>query len=94
MSNRFQDPKRLHVLMLTNHGVHEWKVVPGLPDTGGQNVYVIHFTEALVAQGYRVTIVNRGGYAHPTTGEPQMGVRYHPSGHSRILYLEDGVPEF
>lgn len=94
MSNRFQDPKRLHVLMLTNHGVHEWKVVPGLPDTGGQNVYVNHFTAALVAQGYRVTIVNRGGYAHPTTGEPQVGVRYHPSGHSRILYLEDGVPEF
>jgi mannosylfructose-phosphate synthase len=80
--------------MITNHGVHEWNVVPGLPDTGGQNVYVNQFTEALVAQGYRVTIVNRGGYAHPTTGDPQVGVRYDPSGHARIVYLEDGVPEF
>ena len=94
MSSRFRDPKRTHVLMITNHGVHEWKVVPGLPDTGGQNVYVNQFTDALVAQGYRVTIVNRGGYAHPSTGEPQVGVRYHPSGHSRILYLEDGSAEF
>ncbi len=90
----FRDPARTHTLMITNHGVHEWEVVPGLPDTGGQNVYVNQFTEALVAQGYRVTIVNRGGYAHPATGRPQVGVRYHPSGHARILYLEDGCPEF
>jgi glycosyltransferase involved in cell wall biosynthesis len=91
---RFRDPNRTHVLMITNHGVHEWNVVPGLPDTGGQNVYVNQFTEALVAQGYRVTIVNRGGYPHPTTGEPQSGVKVHPSGRARILYLDDGHGEF
>lgn len=90
----FADPGRTHVLMITNHGVHQWKVIPGLPDTGGQNVYVNQFTEALVQQGYRVTIVNRGGYANPSSGEPQVGVRFHPSGHARILYLEDGDPEF
>ena len=90
----FQDRGRTHVLMITNHGVHEWAVVPGLPDTGGQNVYVNQFTEALVEQGYRVTIVNRGGYPHPATGVPQVGVRFHPSGHARILYLEDGLAEF
>lgn len=83
-----------HVLMITNHGVHEWQVVPGLPDTGGQNVYVNQFTEALVDQGYRVTIVNRGGYPHPVTGKPQVGTAYHPSGRARILYLEDGTPQF
>jgi mannosylfructose-phosphate synthase len=94
VSGSFADPGRTHVLMITNHGVHEWKVIPGLPDTGGQNVYVNQFTEALVAQGYRVTIVNRGGYANPSTGEPQIGVRFHPSGHARILYLDDGDPEF
>ena len=92
--NRFADRTRTHVLMITNHGVHEWSVVPGLPDTGGQNVYVNQFTEALVAQGYRVTIVNRGGYPHPVTGAPQVGERFHPSGHARILYLEDGTAEF
>ena len=67
----FFDGNRTHVLMITNHGVHEWNVVPGMPDTGGQNVFVNQFTESLVAQGYRVTIVNRGGYAHPVTGRPQ-----------------------
>lgn len=85
---------RTHILQITNHGVHEWKVVPGLPDTGGQNVYVNQFTEALIALGYRVTIVNRGGYPHPKTGAPQTGVSYHPSGHARIMYLEDGRGEF
>jgi glycosyltransferase involved in cell wall biosynthesis len=83
-----------HVLMITNHGVHEWHVTPGLPDTGGQNVYVNQFTNALVAQGYRVTVVNRGGYPHPVTGEPQVGAVYHPNGRARILYLEDGTPAF
>jgi mannosylfructose-phosphate synthase len=90
----FTDRSRTHVLMITNHGVHEWSVVPGLPDTGGQNVYVNQFTEALIAQGYRITIVNRGGYPHPVTGEPQVGERFHPGGHARILYLEDGRAEF
>jgi len=83
-----------HVLMITNHGVHEWQVVPGMPDTGGQNVYVNQLTEALIDQGYRVTIINRGGYAHPETGEPQVGTVYHPSGRARIVYIEDGTPEF
>lgn len=92
--DRFRRSPRTHVLMITNHGVHEWKVVPGLPDTGGQNVYVNQFTEALVAQGYRVTIANRGGYPHPTTDRMQTGVTYHPSGYARIIYLEDGCPSF
>jgi hypothetical protein len=80
--------------MITNHGVHEWEVTPGLPDTGGQNVYVNQFTEALIEQGYRVTIVNRGGYPHPVTGAAQTGVVSHPSGKARILYIEDGTPAF
>jgi hypothetical protein len=29
-----------HILMITNHGIHEWDPQPGLPDTGGQNLYV------------------------------------------------------
>jgi glycosyltransferase involved in cell wall biosynthesis len=94
MHGAFADPGRTHILMITNHGVHEWQVIPGQPDTGGQNIYVNQFTEALIAQGCRVTIVNRGGYANPSTGVRQAGVRFHPSGHARILYVEDGDPEF
>ena len=90
---RFARSGRTHVLMITNHGVHEWKVVPGMPDTGGQNVYVNQFTEALVEQGYRVTITNRGGYPHPRTGERQAGLHYEDK-RQRILYIEDGGTEF
>lgn len=83
-----------HILQITNHGVHEWQVTPGMPDTGGQNVYVNQFTGALIEQGYRVTIVNRGGYPHPVTGAMQSGVVEHPSGRARILYIEDGTSAF
>jgi hypothetical protein len=61
----FINSARKHVLMLTTHGVHQWDVVPGLTDTGGQNIFVNQFTEELVHQGYRVTVANRGGYLHP-----------------------------
>ncbi len=82
-----------HVLMITNHGVHQWDVSPGLPDTGGQNMFVNMFTETLASLGFRVTIANRGGYPHPDTGERQLGLRYKDA-RQRILYLEDDKPEF
>ena len=93
-TSRRDRPRDRHVLMITNHGVHEWQVTPGMPDTGGQNVYVNQFTDALIEQGFRVTIVNRGGYPHPVTGAAQTGVIDHPSGKARILYIEDGTPSF
>ncbi len=94
LRERFRGSGRKHVLMITNHGVHEWEVTPGLTDTGGQNVYVNQFTASLVDLGFRVTIVNRGGYPHPVTGEPQRGERYAHSGHARIWYIEDSTGVF
>ncbi|NIV36163.1 MAG: glycosyltransferase, partial [Anaerolineae bacterium] len=79
--------------MITNHGIHQWRVIPGLPDTGGQNVFVNQFTAALAKLGFRVTIANRGGYPHPVTGESRTGIHYWDECR-RILYLEDGVREF
>ena len=79
--------------MLSIHGVHEWNVVPGLMDTGGQNVFVNQFSDALVKMGYRITIVNRGGYKHPRTGSFQAGLNYIDK-FQRILYLEDGLAKF
>jgi mannosylfructose-phosphate synthase len=79
--------------MITNHGIHQWDVVPGLPDTGGQNVFVNQFSQSLTNFGYKITIVNRGGYPHPVTGEQQRGIRYRDH-HQRILYIEDGKDEF
>jgi len=82
-----------HVLMITNHGIHQWKVIPGLPDTGGQNVFVNQFSETLAQLGFKITIVNRGGYPHPTTGELHTGWRYLDA-RQRILYLDDGLSAF
>jgi len=79
--------------MITNHGIHQWKIIPGLPDTGGQNAFVNQLTAALAELGFKITIVNRGGYLHPVTGEWRKGV-YYEDEHQRILYLEDGLPEF
>lgn len=79
--------------MITNHGVHQWQVIPGLPDTGGQNVFVNQFTETLAKLGFKITIVNRGGFLHPTSGERRTGWRYKDA-RQRILYLDDGLPAF
>jgi glycosyltransferase involved in cell wall biosynthesis len=89
----FLGSPRKHVLMITNHGIHQWQIIPGLPDTGGQNVFVNQFTEALAKLGFKTTIMNRGGYPHPVTGEWHQGIHYKDQ-HQRILYLEDGLHEF
>jgi glycosyltransferase involved in cell wall biosynthesis len=79
--------------MITNHGIHQWKVIPGLRDTGGQNVFVNFMTDALSEAGMKVTVINRGGYEHPTTGEMRRGLHY-KNDTERILYIEDGKKEF
>lgn len=79
--------------MVTNHGIHEWQVTAGLPDTGGQNVYVNDLSATLVRLGFRVTIYNRGGYPHPMTGEMRRGTSYRGT-HERIVYLTDSVSQF
>ena len=89
----FLNSPRPHILMITNHGIHQWEIIPGLPDTGGQNVFVNQFTENLTQRGYKITIINRGGYAHPKSGEVRSGVHYKDE-NQRILYLEDGLNRF
>jgi glycosyltransferase involved in cell wall biosynthesis len=89
----FLKSERKHILMITNHGIHQWQVIPGLPDTGGQNVYVNQFTGTLAELGFKITIVNRGGYPHPVTEEKREGLHYRNE-HQRILYIEDNKKEF
>jgi len=84
---------RPHILMITNHGIHQWDVIPGLPDTGGQNVFVNQFTDTLAQQGFKITIANRGGYPHPVTDDMRTGLDY-KNDRERILYLEDDVNSF
>jgi mannosylfructose-phosphate synthase len=89
----FLNSHRRHILMITNHGIHQWKVISGLPDTGGQNVYVNQLTDTLADFGFKITIANRGGYPHPSTGDPRKGIHY-KDGARRIVYLEDGAQKF
>jgi len=93
VQSTFITSHRPHVLMITNHGIHQWEIIPGQPDTGGQNVFVNQFTEALAKQDFKITIVNRGGYANPSTGELHTGTHYKDE-NQRILYLDDGNPAF
>jgi mannosylfructose-phosphate synthase len=79
--------------MITNHGVHEWRIILGLPDTGGQNVFVNQFAESLSTFGFKISIVNRGGYPHPFSGEMQRGVHYKDE-NQRIIFLDDGKNSF
>ena len=89
----FAESKRKHVLMITNHGIHQWDVIPGLRDTGGQNVFVNQFSQAVSEFGFKVTILNRGGYKHPVTGKIQAGYSY-LNKYMRIYYLKDSKKEF
>ncbi len=91
--HHFLSSDKRHILMITNHGMHRWEFIPGLPDTGGQNVFVNQFTEVLADLGYKITIVNRGGYEHPVTKEVHTGVRYKDK-NQRILYIEDDTKQF
>ncbi len=91
--SEFIKSTRPHVLMITNHGIHQWDVIPGLRDTGGQNVFVNQFSDAMVGFGFKVTIINRGGYRHPVTGGWQRGLLY-KNEFMRLYYLEDELNEF
>lgn len=93
LHGKFVSSTKRHVLMITNHGIHQWNVIPGLPDTGGQNVFVNQLSDTLEKHGFRITIVNRGGYAHPTTGELHTGMRYRNES-CRIVYIEDSLKAF
>jgi len=79
--------------MVTNHGIHEWQITAGLPDTGGQNVYVNELSAAFAKLGFRVTTANRGGYPHPADGSDRTGVRTRGDA-ERIVYLEDSSDDF
>jgi len=83
------------VLLITWHGIHELDIFPGLPDTGGQNIYVQNMARIIHDQyGARVTILNRGGYTHPYTGRMREGNSKDPERELYVLHVADEVPAF
>ena len=85
--------------MITNHGCHS-PVIELTTDTGGQNFYINDLSNALVRLGYKVTILNRGGYNHPVTNKLQKGIVYYDKiwgkigQFCRLIYLEDSQKRF
>ena len=67
------------VLLITWHGIHELDIFPGLPDTGGQNIYVQNMAQQIHdSLGCRVTVLNRGGFVHPYTERMREGMTKDP----------------
>ena len=89
----FSKSKRPHVVLISNHGIHDWEIRGGLLDTGGQNHYVLSLSDTLVSLGFRVTSLNRGGFPDPITKRMRTGIKY-KDGHSRIAYLKGGGEKF
>lgn len=93
MHEKFTTSCRPHALFVSNHGVHDWQVTPGLADTGGQNVFINSLSQSFADLGFRVTIANRGGYPHPITGHPRDSLLYRDE-HQRIVFLQDSCSDF
>ena len=83
------------VLLITWHGIHELEIFPGLPDTGGQNIYVQNMGEKIHdLYDARVTILNRGGFTHPYTERMREGYTKDPDRELYVLHVADEVPAF
>lgn len=83
------------LLLVTWHGIHELDMYPGLPDTGGQNIYVQNLAEVIHDHfDCRVTILNRGGFEHPYTGRLREGYTKDPQRELYVLHGTDGVRTF
>jgi len=80
------------VFLITWHGIHELDIFPGLPDTGGQNIYVQNMAQQIHdACGCRVVILNRGGFTHPYTERMREGMSKDPDRELYVLHVADDV---
>ncbi|MEJ2594320.1 MAG: glycosyltransferase family 4 protein [bacterium] len=85
---------RPHICLITNHGFGGVNIpIGGAPDTGGQNVYVNAYAEALDRLGYKVTIYARGGFAFYEEEKLREGEEYLTE-HVRYVYVPGGGDHF
>lgn len=86
--------ERPNIALITNHGYAGVNIpFGGAPDTGGQNVYVNAYAEALDRLGYKVTIYARGGFPFYESGKVREGEEY-LSENVRYIYVPGGGEEF
>lgn len=83
------------ILIITWHGIHELEIFPGLPDTGGQNIYVENMAQQIHdLYDCRVIVINRGGYLHPYTKRMREGYTKDPDRELYVLHIRDDVDAF
>lgn len=83
------------ILIVTWHGIHELDIFPGLPDTGGQNIYVQNMAEKIHDRyECRVVILNRGGFVHPYSKRMREGMMKDPERELYVLHVSDGIRDF
>lgn len=83
------------ILIITWHGIHELEIFPGLPDTGGQNIYVENMAQQIHDLYHcRVIVLNRGGYLHPYTKRMREGYSKDPDRELYVLHIRDEVDAF
>lgn len=83
------------VLLITWHGIHELDIFPGLPDTGGQNIYVQNMAREIHDScNCRVVILNRGGYVHPYTERLRVGMTKDPQRELYVMHVGDDIQAF
>jgi len=86
------------ILMISTHGYFEGKPSLGLPDTGGQVVFVIELSKALAKSGYKVDVLTRQFEDFPQIeriNEDVQIVRI-PCGGNEFIpkeYLVENLPE-
>jgi glycosyltransferase involved in cell wall biosynthesis len=88
-------PPMRDILLITWHGIHELEIFPGLPDTGGQNIYVENMAQQIHdLYQCRVIVLNRGGFTHPYTQRMREGYSKDPDRELYVLHIHDEVEAF
>jgi len=90
----FIELERPNLALITNHG-YGGAIIPvgGAPDTGGQNLYVNSYADALDKLGYKVTIYARGGFPFFKSEKIREGQEF-LSPNIRYIYVPGGGDEF
>jgi len=86
------------ILMISTHGYFEGKPSLGLPDTGGQVVFVIELSKALAKSGYKVDILTRQfeDFSEIETINENVQIVRIPCGGNDFIpkeYLVENLPE-
>jgi len=83
-----------NLALITNHGYGGVDIpVGGAPDTGGQNLYVNAYAEALDNLGYKVTIYARGGFPFFESDKIRDGQEF-LTPNVRYIYVPGGGDKF